>query len=158
MAKFKVFYGSAIFLRKNSEPEEDGTHKYWATATPSPMFDTMGGLQNWFRDIRNSYSNIEDGEWKNFVSNIQDITLMTREEILDTDYMMEYKPSYEVVLDITITKRLEVTIDGDDYDLDDEDDAIEIATQKYEDGDYDNDIEYECEYERDMDIYSCSES
>ena len=76
------------------------------------------------------------------------------EEVIDTDDFEEYKPDYDVEIDVMLTKRVTVRVTADDLEMYgfDEDGVDECATAMFEDDCFEEDIACEDVFDSEMDV------
>jgi hypothetical protein len=102
--------------------------------TADEPFDSYAKAVSWLADRSESI----DG-----VGNRSAFRSLVRTIVIDTNQMQEFKPVYEVELEVTMKKTITVRIDSDEHDgIEDEWDARAKAVSLCDEGDYDEEIEY----------------
>ena len=96
-------------------------------------FDTHRDAESWLDANRDAAE--ADKKTVTFAS-------IVREMIIDTEELVEFKPVYEVELEVVITKRMYVTVDSSEHDdINDEYDARGWACDQVQDGEMDGELE-----------------
>ena len=118
-------------------------------ATAYEPFDTVSAAEAWVQSRKEHFESRPE---------VTNVTTLVREVIIDTEELTEYKPVYEVEVEVVITKRMYVTVDSSEHeDINDKYDAGRWAAEMVRDGEMDSELEYADTEDIEVDDVGCEE-
>jgi hypothetical protein len=158
MTKRILYVGTVAVTRIQEKYPDDHVSRY-KNSIISAEYCTRFAADSWVEATMHSLKVAFDPtQWQDGIVRVD---ARVDEYIFDPEELNEYKPDFEVEFEVTITKRITTTVSAETCaelgHAEDEYGAEAAVEEMFDNGDLDDEIEAECEWDREISLLSVTE-